>query len=198
VALGWRCAKHSWQRASQYCSQPGMQHKVTADCRHTKAVDITAYFALFVYDDNASASSSVSSIVFCQSQTENLHLPAQLPTDACPPCCFPGQSVVDSLIASAPAAVVKVLNLDTADSSSIQGLAATVKQEYDQQIDLLVRHTSTMSGNASLQGGQCIHYNRLQTEQACIHQHCCVFSTSGDSEVVRHSLSASSSTMSLQ
>lgn len=111
-----------------------------------------------------------------------------------PTCCaVSGQSVVESLVAASPSAVVKVLDLDTADSSSIQKLAATVKQEYDQQIDLLVRHTSTMSGNAALQGGQLKNtWDRLQTEQACIHQHWCVLSTSGDSEVVRDSFSATS------
>jgi hypothetical protein len=46
--------------------------------------------------------------------------------------------VAESLTASAPSAVVKCLDLDTADSSSIQKLAAVVQQEYDQQIDLLV------------------------------------------------------------
>jgi hypothetical protein len=49
-----------------------------------------------------------------------------------------GKSVAESLTAAAPSAVVKCLSLDTADSSSIQELAAVVQQEYDQQIDLLV------------------------------------------------------------
>lgn len=61
------------------------------------------------------------------------------------PCCCchhhngcAGKSVAESLTAGVPSAVVKCLDLDTADSSSIQKLAAVVQQEYDQQIDLLV------------------------------------------------------------
>lgn len=50
-----------------------------------------------------------------------------------------GKSVAETLTAGTPSAVVKCLDLDTADINSIKQLANVVKQEYDQQIDLLVR-----------------------------------------------------------
>lgn len=55
-------------------------------------------------------------------------------------CRNPGQGKVaaDSLVSETPSAVVKCLDLDTSDSSSIQRLAALVASDYDQQIDLLV------------------------------------------------------------
>jgi hypothetical protein len=53
-------------------------------------------------------------------------------------CRAAGKSVAETLTAGTPSAVVKCLDLDTADINSIKQLANVVKQEYDQQIDLLV------------------------------------------------------------
>lgn len=52
-----------------------------------------------------------------------------------------GKSVAKVLVEGAPdsaSAVVKCVRLDASDATSIQQLAALVKQDYDQQIDLIV------------------------------------------------------------
>lgn len=55
-----------------------------------------------------------------------------------------GKVAAESMVSETPSAVVKCLDLDTSDSSSIQRLAALVASDYDQQIDLLVSLSSLL------------------------------------------------------
>lgn len=57
-----------------------------------------------------------------------------------------GKDAADRLVAATPTAVVKCLDLDTSDSSSIERLAALVASDYDQQIDLLVNNAGILIG----------------------------------------------------
>lgn len=60
-----------------------------------------------------------------------------------------GKDAADNLVAATPSAVVKCLDLDTSDSSSIQRLAALVASDYEQQVDLLVSLLGACAGLAN-------------------------------------------------
>jgi hypothetical protein len=79
-------------------------------------------------------------------------------------CRAAGKSVAETLTAGEPSAVVKCLDLDTADINSIKQLANVVKHEYDQQIDLLVSMSMHMPNCSKVAKGCML----LDSSKSCV------------------------------